>query len=292
MTRCSAPSLPVAMMRQSMARAALAFKAPRLVLFLLAIVAGTNLFSGVVAAQSDLCWRESYPSIPGEWAGTGSVVEAGNRFQFIPGATLQLWKTTENYEEAQQSFAHRRTLPATLVETVRSEEHGSFRFETLLPRKQIQIGSYEIRVHMPGRQSVSAYTEIGKGLSPQWLGRGIKIALSFENQGCSRIYAAGLDDTDCGFEDCENLPAGPTKIVDVNGSPLRERRLAFYQHWKKRPRAPELSLTTNPEGVVLLPALRGCFDIDIEGGGSMHLCFRNKVPTRPVTVVLPPGRNE
>jgi hypothetical protein len=68
-----------------------------------------------VAAQSDLCWRDSYPSIPEQWAGAGSVVEAGNRFQFIPGATLQLWKTTDNYEEARQSFAHHRTLPATLV---------------------------------------------------------------------------------------------------------------------------------------------------------------------------------
>jgi hypothetical protein len=43
-------------------------------LFLLGLIATP------AAAKSDLCWRDPYPWIPGEWAGSGSVIEAGNRF--------------------------------------------------------------------------------------------------------------------------------------------------------------------------------------------------------------------
>jgi hypothetical protein len=53
-------------------------------------------------AQSDLCWRHGYPRIPGEWAGSGSVIEAGNRFQSIAGATVELWATAYEYSEARQ----------------------------------------------------------------------------------------------------------------------------------------------------------------------------------------------
>ena len=46
------------------------------------------LIATVAMAQSDLCWRDPYPLIPGEWAGSGSVIEAGNRFQRAAGATV------------------------------------------------------------------------------------------------------------------------------------------------------------------------------------------------------------
>ena len=245
----------------------------------------------VATAQSDLCWRDPYPSIPGEWAGSGSVIEAGNRFREVSGATVELWETTYKYDEARQYAIRHQTLPARLVETAVSDTHGGFVLKSLGRDQQDQSGRYEIRVHMPGRENSLAYTEIGTGLAPQWMGRGTKVALSHEGKGCSRIYSAGLDDTDCGVLDCENLPAGPAKIVFANGTPLAHTRLAFYQHSKMRNKDPEFSLTTDASGMITTPAKRGCFDIVFEHSNSMHLCFRGAPTSAPVTVTLPPNTN-
>jgi hypothetical protein len=254
-------------------------------LFLLGLIATP------AAAQSDLCWRDPYPWIPGEWAGSGSVIEVGNRFQVVTGAAAELWATTYKYDDARQSALRHQTLPASLVETTQSDAHGAFAFKTLQRNKEVQPASFEIRVHMPGRERGSAYTEIGTGLAPQWMGRGIKVGLSQEGKGCSRIYSAGLDDTDCGVLDCEKLPAGPAKIVLADGTPLADTRLAFYQHSKKRSVDPEFSLTTDRNGMITTPAQRGCFDIAIERGGAMHLCFSGQTASQPITVILPPKPN-
>ncbi|MBV9087367.1 MAG: hypothetical protein JOY79_07790, partial [Acidobacteriaceae bacterium] len=218
-------------------------------------------------------------------------IEAGNRFQVVTGAAVELWTTTYKYDDARQNAIRHEMLPASLVETTQSDSHGTFAFKTLRRNNQLQPGSYEIRVHMPGRESSLAYTQIGTGLGPQWMGRGIKVALSQEGAGCSRIYSAGLDDTDCGVLDCEKLPAGPAKIVFSDGAPLAGTRLAFYQHSKKRPGNPEFSLITDRNGMITTPARRGCFDIAIEHGGSMHLCFSGQAASGPITVVLPPQAN-
>lgn len=251
-------------------------------LFLLGLIATP------AGAQSDLCWRDPYPWIPGEWAGSGSVIEAGNRFQTVTGATVELWATTYKYDDARQNAIRHQILSASLVETTLSDANGAFAFKTLQRNKEIQPGSFEIRVHMPDRERGSAYTEIGTGLAPQWMGRGIKIALSWEGKGCSRIYSAGLDDTDCGVLDCEKLPAGPAKIVVPDGTPLADTRLAFYQHSKKRSEHPEFTLTTDRNGMITTPVQRGCFDIAIEHGGAMHLCFSGQTVSQPIIVILPP----
>src|SRR5262249_56767548 len=141
-------------------------------LFLLGLIATP------AAAQSDLCWRDPYPSIPGEWAGSGSVIEAGNRFRHVSGATVELWETTYKYEDARQYAIRQQTLPARLVETVVSDTHGGFVLKSLARGPQDQHGHYEIRVQMPGRENSLAFTEIGTGLAPQWMGRGTKVALA------------------------------------------------------------------------------------------------------------------
>ena len=122
-------------------------------------------------------------------------------------------------------------------------------------------------------------------------GTGIKVALSQEGKDCSRIYSAGLDDTDCGVLDCEKLPAGPAKIVAADGTPLADARLAFYRHSKRGGKDPEFTLTTDRNGMITTPAQPGCFDIAIEYGGSMHLCFSGQTASAPITVVLPPKPN-
>jgi hypothetical protein len=254
----------------------------RRIFILLVLLLGT----ATALAQSDLCWRDPYPWIPGEWAGSGSVLEAGNRFQVVSGATVELWNTKYKYDDARQNAIHDQLLPASLVETTQSDAHGAFVLNTLRTGNKAQPGSYEIRVRMPGRESTQAYTQIG-GSGPQWMGRGIKVALSQESKGCSRIYSAGLDDTDCGVLDCEKLPAGRAKIVFSDGTPLAGNRLDFYQHSKKRSRNPEFSLTTDSNGVITMPGQRGCFDVAIEHGGSMHLCFSGLTASGPITVSLP-----
>src|SRR5215470_18870311 len=94
-------------------------------LFLLGLIATP------AAAQSDLCWRDPYPWIPGEWAGLGSVIEAGNRFQTVTGATVELWATTHKYDDAQQNAIRHQILSASLVETTLTDANGAFAFKTL-----------------------------------------------------------------------------------------------------------------------------------------------------------------
>lgn len=249
------------------------------------------LSAAAAVAQSDLCWRDPYPWIPGEWAGSGSVVEAGNRFQTVSGATVELWSTTYKYDDARQNAIHDQMLPASLVETTQSNSQGVFVLNTLRPSNTVQPGTFEIRVYMPGRESTKAYTQIG-GPGPQWMGRGIKIALSQEGNGCSRIYSAGIDDTDCGVLDCEKLPAGRAQIVFSDGTPLADNRLDFYQHSKKRSHNPEFSLITDSNGMITTPGQRGCFDVAIEHGGFMHLCFSGLMTSGSITVRLPPKPNQ
>ena len=186
-------------------------------------------------AQSDLCWRDPYPWIPGEWAGSGSIVEAGNRFQAVPGALVELWSTTYKYDDARQHAIRHQVFPASLVETAQSDAQGVFVLTRLRRSNEAQPGSYEIRVRMPGRESSLAYVQIG-GPGPQWIGRGIKVALSEEDKGCSRIYSAGLDDTDCGVLDCEKLPAGRAKIVYLMEPRWRTIGLTFINTAKREGR--------------------------------------------------------
>jgi len=254
------------------------------VLLLLALAGMTAV------AQSDLCGRDPYPLIPGEWAASGSVIEAGNRFQSVSGATLELWASTYRYDHARQNALRHKVLPATLVETTVSDADGTFAFTALRRGSATQPAFFEIRVHMPGRETGAAYIEIGTGRSPQWVGRGIKIALAQEGNGCSRIYSAGLDDTDCGVRDCGKLPAAPARIV-IDGAPLANTRLDFYQHSKNKSKGPEFSLTTDGKGRIAAIAQRGCFDVAIQLGGTMHLCFSGQAAYEPITVILPPERH-
>lgn len=91
--------------------------------------------------------------------------------------------------------------------------------------------------------------------------------------------------------DCEKVPAGPAKIVVADGTPLADTRLAFYKHSKKRSKDPEFTLTTDRNGMITTPAQRGCFDIAIEHGRAMHLCFTGQTVSQPITVILPPTPN-
>jgi len=68
---------------------------------------------------------------------------------------------------------------------------------------------------------------------------------------------------------------------------MNQDRLDFYQHSKKRSQNPEFSLTTDSNGVITTPGQRGCFDVAIEHGGSMHLCFSGLAASGPITVSLP-----
>jgi hypothetical protein len=233
------------------------------------------------AAQRDVCWRDPYPEVRGEWASYGSVVEAGNRFKTVAGATVELWSTTLSYEDAYQRTTDHQNVVAALLKTISSNADGSFSLGEIKP------GSYEIRVHMAGRDSSSAYV-INGGLPPQWLGRGLRIALSAEGKGCSRIYAAGVDDTDCGLFDCESLPVGPTKIMFSDGSPLSVSDLFFYRHTLGRRDHPDFTLSTDVNGVVEIKGAVGCYDVRIQRGGSMHLCFNQSTTKDVVTVFLPP----
>jgi hypothetical protein len=81
------------------------------------------------------------------------------------------------YNEARQYAIRHQTLPARLVETTLSDAHGAFTLKSLGQHQESQTGHYEIRLYMHGRENSSAYTEIGTGLSSQWMGRGIKAAL-------------------------------------------------------------------------------------------------------------------
>jgi len=246
--------------------------------------------SSVCLAQSDPCWRDAYPHIPAQWVGSGSAIEAANPFQTVAGVTVELWAIPANYKDARRSVSESQTLPASLVETTQSDEHGYFEFKTFDRHKHFSPGRYEIRAHMFGRESAAAYTEV-PGFPPQWFGRGIRVALSHDGQGCSRIYSAGLDDTDCGPLDCHSLPAGQAKIVFADGAPLTRTRLDFYQHFKGRKKDPEFSLTTDENGTITTPSTRGCFNIQSERGRSIVLCFTGKAASAPITITLPPQSN-
>jgi hypothetical protein len=233
------------------------------------------------AAQRDVCWRDPYPSLRGEWSSYGSVVEAGDRFKTVAGATVELWSTTLSYEDAYQRTADHQGVAATLLKTTSSNADGHFSLGDIKP------GSHEIRVHMAGRENSAAYV-IKDNFPPQWMGRGLVVALSAEGKGCSRIYSAGLDDTDCGLFNCESLPVGRTKITFADGSPLSVSDLFFYRHTMGRRDHPDFTLSTDVNGVVEIKGAVGCYDIRIQRGGSMHLCFTQSTTKDQVTVFLPP----
>ena len=46
-------------------------------------------------------------------------------------------------------------------------------------------------------------------------------------------------------------------------------------------------MTTDSNGRITTPRQHGCFDIAIEHGGSMHLCFSGQPASGPITVMLP-----
>jgi len=198
-------------------------------------------FCGPIQAQKDVCWRVAYERVPAEWAGYGYVVEAGNRFQTVPAATIELWAVSSNWEETGRKRERGEDVPATLIVSATSDEHGRFDLAGKLGTNwflgDLKPGSYEIRAVMPGREKAFAFIAKDSSLSPQWFGRGLRVALSHEKQGCSRIYAAGLDDTDCGVRSCEGLPVGRLRILYSDGNPLSSKRLFFYGHSKSRPKA-------------------------------------------------------
>jgi len=237
-------------------------------------------------AQTDLCWRDSYPQIPGQWAGFGSVVEAGNRFQTIPGVTVELWSLSSDYAATRRGAANHEPSAGTLVRTVIADQQGLFKLGEFLP------GFYEMRARMGGRETAIAFINKQNYPAPQWMGRGLRIALSFKDKGCSRIYAAGLDDTDCGILDCSRLPFGRMRIIHADGKPLGQSRLFFRPHSKSL-EAVEFTLVTDADGFATITSAHGCYDISIDGPrpGSMHLCFREAASPSSVTVVLPPQQN-
>jgi hypothetical protein len=237
------------------------------------------------ASQGDVCWRDPYPNIRGEWAGYGSVVEAGDRFKTVTGATIELWSTDFTYEDAFQRTADHQNVAAALLKTTSSNAYGNFSLGEIKP------GSYEIRVRMAGHENSAAYV-INDGLPPQWMGRGLRIALSAEGKGCSRIYTAGLDDTDCGPLNCESLPVGPTRIMFPDGRPIGVNDLLFYRHTMGERDKPDFTLATNLNGLVDIKGAIGCYDIRIQRSGSwvgsMHLCFTQATTQNEVKISLPP----
>jgi hypothetical protein len=238
------------------------------------------IFSVDVVAQTGFCQPEPYPSIPGQWASSGQVVEASDPFQTVSGATMELRSTHLSYEQAKDKRVRDGAGPTNLIKTVVSDSRGKFEFGELSP------GAYEIRAVMAGHELAAAYVLMDR--PPQWVGRGLRVALSYQGKGCSRIYAAGLDDTDCGRWECGNLPPGEMKVVHTDGTPLSRTRLLFYRHSKMAPHSPELDFTTGTDGVVNTSTAHGCYDIRVENSGSIHLCFSRTLATESITVRLSP----
>jgi hypothetical protein len=172
-------------------------------------------------------------------------------------------------------------IDSNLVTTITANADGTFTLGTL------PHGRFEIRASMAGREVATAYLE-RTGLAPQWMGRGLRVGLSLQGKGCSRIYPAGLDDTDCGRLDCGRLPAGEMKIIHADGTPLISKRLLFYRHSKERRKSPEFVLTTGADGSATTASAHGCYDIFIDHPRQIHLCFRAAPVTDNVTVVLAP----
>jgi hypothetical protein len=241
----------------------------------------SNAGSTLDSAQTDACWHEPYPSFPRQGASNGRVIEANNLFQGIGGATIELRSTRLSYAEAKEKAIRHAEVPSELIKKVVSDSAGKFDFGTL-PQ-----GEYEIRVVMVGRQPTTAY--IGEDFPSQWRGRGVRVALSYEGKGCSRIYAAGLDDTDCGRWDCGGLPPGEMRVIHADGTPLSSKRLVFYRHSKKKPQSPELILNTRADGIVNTTMAHGCYDIPVERSRRIHLCFLPTLPSESVTVKLSPS---
>jgi hypothetical protein len=241
----------------------------------------SNAGSTVDLAQSDACWHEPYPSFPRQWASFGRVIEANNPFQGIGGATIELRSTRLSYDEARGKAIRDGEVPSNLIKTVASDSAGKFDFGTL------PSGEYEIRVVMVGRQPTTAH--IREDVPSQWRGRGLRVALSYEGKGCSRIYAAGLDDTDCGRWDCGGLPPGEMRVIHADGTPLSSKRLVFYRHSKKKPQSPELILNTRADGIVNTTMAHGCYDILVERSRQIRLCFLPTLASGSVTVRLSPS---
>jgi hypothetical protein len=70
------------------------------------------------------------------------MIEAGNRFQVVTGATVELWATTYKYDDVRQSALRHQMLPASLVETTLSDADGAFAFKTLQRNKEVQPASF------------------------------------------------------------------------------------------------------------------------------------------------------
>ncbi|HEY2362236.1 MAG TPA: hypothetical protein VGK36_14040 [Candidatus Angelobacter sp.] len=245
----------------------------------------------VLIAQSDMCWRQPYPTLIGDWSGYGFIVEADNRYQAIRGVTVEEWALPYGYDEALRRQQRGESPQGRLIQKAVSNSQGEFKFSPVRSGKQEQSAGYEYRVYMEGREPVSAF--VAKSALAQWVGRGVRIALSYEGKGCSRIYHANLQEIDCGNFDCDRLPRGTLKLVRADGTPVRGKRLRFYLHSKGREPL-ELVVVTNPLGVVNTKALQQpCYDIKVESEGRMHLCFSGthalSVPTEVKVILPPPG---
>lgn len=246
-----------------------------LILFLLAF-----MFAPFLCAQSDVCWRDSFPLVHGQWVSYGYVVEAGNRFQAVPGAVLELRSTALDYEKAKEFALRRQVIPGTLLRTIRSDGNGGFKLGDLLP------GNYEIRAITPDREPASAFILSDK-VPLQWVGAGVRVALANKDSGCSRIYEGGFNDIDCGRVPCDKLPIGRTRITTADGKPLKDTRLLFY-----RPlmigETLDFSFRTDANGFFTSNKANGCYDISTERGRLTHLCFSRVEAKENVNVVLPP----
>jgi hypothetical protein len=160
-------------------------------------------------------------------------------------------------------------IDSNLVTTITANADGTFTLGTL------PDGRFEIRASMAGREVATAYLE-RTGLAPQWMGRGLRVGLSLQGKGCSRIYPAGLDDTDCGRLDCGRLPAGEMKIIHADGTPLSSKRLLFYRHSKDRPKSPEfvlrparMTLQPQPQRMAVTTFLLIILDRSISASGRL-----------------------
>lgn len=257
-------------------------------LILAAFLMGTP---NLLIAQSDVCWRQPYPTLIGNWSSYGFVVEADNRYQVIPGVTVEKWALPYGYEEALRRQQRGEVQQGRLIEKAVSNSQGEFQFPTAISEKQELAAGYEYRVYMDGREPVSTF--VSKSVLAQWVGRGVRIALSYKGKGCSRIYSANLQEIDCGNFDCNRLPRGTLKLVRADGTPVRQKRLRFYIHSKGREPL-VFTVVTNPVGVVNTKAFQQpCYDVKVEQDGRMHLCFSGRYAVsapHDVTVILPsPG---
>jgi hypothetical protein len=242
-----------------------------------------------LCAQSDLCWREAYPLIPGQWVAYGYMVEAGNRFQVIAGAAVEEWALPYGYEEALRRASRSQPQEGRLIGKGVSDSQGEFKFDSVEPGQPKPAPGYEIRAHMDGREPTAAFVD--PSAKAQWVGRGGRIALSQQGKGCSRIYPAGLQEIDCGRLDCDNLPAGKLRIVRADGSPVRARRVGF--HRSSMGRTPlARAVISNKRGFISTAGLKGCYQVNIQKETAVTICFGYRPVSAEVaaeaTLMLPP----